>query len=550
MVTGPPSSDAGAAHQQALAARGARKALGAYYTPDALVAGVLDLALDPVLANAAAEGADAVAALRVADPACGDGRFLVAAGERVAGALERLGVDGAAARRHVAQHVLAGVDVDPAAVRLARAALRAFGGGGDARRVARQVVAGDGLLDDRLLRLDGFDVVVGNPPFLSQLGSATARSPEDAARLRARIGDALGAYTDPAAAFLLLAVHLARPAGRVGLVQPMSVLAARDAAGVRAGVLERAGLSDLWVVGDAGFDAAVEVCVPILARPAAPARVRSQAVDAGRRTPVGQERTHLHRGLPRNRAGDAPAPSPGGAPWSGLLAALDELPQRALRTGGTLGELASATADFRDQYYGLASHVVDRAVADDRTQPRLVTVGLVDPARLLWGERPTRFNKVRYQHPRVLRDALALPMRTWADARLVPKVLLATQTRVLEAVVDERGSLLPSVPVISIVAHDEGDLWPIAAVLTCPAVALLAVHRHLGAGRNARALRLRAAEVLELPVPADRARWADAAERLRAGRPLAEVGSAMDAAYGLDGDDELLRWWLARLPAR
>ena len=61
-------------------------------------------------------------------------------------------------------------------------------------------------------------------------------------------------------------------------------------------------------------------------------------------------------------------------------------------------------------------------------------------------------------------------------------------------------------------------------------------------------MRLRAQEVLELPLPADRGRWDEAAALLEDGAPLAEVGRAMDEAYGLAGDDELLDWWLALLP--
>jgi len=528
-----PPADAGAAHQARLAARGERKALGAYYTPPALVAGVVDLALGPVLDRAAREGPEAILALRVVDPACGDGRFLVEAGERLLGALATLGLVGDEARRAVAGRCLHGVDVDPTAVRLARRALRDLGG--DARGVARRVVEGDALHDAAGLQPGTFDVVVGNPPFLSQLGASTARTPERAAALRTRFGAAVATYTDPAAAFLLAGLELARPeGGTVALVEPISVLTARDAGGVRGAAVEQAQLRDLWVVGDGGFDAAVEVCVPVLVRPA--------ATDANRST-------RLHRGAGRSAEGEAPHPS-GAASWSALLAGLAGTPRRRLRTAGVLGDVATATADFRDQYYGLAPHVVDREVADDATHPPLVTVGLVDPARCWWGERSTRFHKVRYDHPRVELAALPAALRTWSAARLVPKVLLATQTRVPEAVVDPAGHLLPSVPLISVVPHEPDDLWRIAVVLTCPAVALVAVERHLGSGRNARALRLRAAEVLELPLPADRAAWDEAARRLRSGGALNEVGRAGDAAYGLVDDEEVLAWWVDRLPAR
>jgi hypothetical protein len=235
--------------------------------------------------------------------------------------------------------------------------------------------------------------------------------------------------------------------------------------------------------------------------------------------------------------------------WSGLLAVAEGLPERTLAVSGVVGDLARATADFRDQYYGLAPHVVDRAEADDGALAPLVTVGLVDPGRSWWGERPTRFNKVAYRHPRVEVAALAPGLQAWARSRLVPKVLVATQTRVLEAVADPAGRLLPSVPVISVVPDDPEQVWHLAAVLTCPAVALVAARRHGGSGRSARALRLRAAEVAELPLPADRAAWDAAADRLRTGAPVAEVGAAMDRAYGLVDDRDLLAWWMDRFPA-
>src|SRR5262245_26712924 len=66
-----------------------RKTSGAYYTPPVLVECLLDSALGPVL-EAALGRPDPEAALRglrVCDPACGDGQFLVAAARRLAAAL-------------------------------------------------------------------------------------------------------------------------------------------------------------------------------------------------------------------------------------------------------------------------------------------------------------------------------------------------------------------------------------------------------------------------------------------------------------------------------
>ncbi|WP_426570953.1 HsdM family class I SAM-dependent methyltransferase [Aquihabitans sp. McL0605] len=528
-------------HERSLDASGVRKGLGAYYTPADVVEGLLDLALDPVLRALEVGGPDAVATLRLIDPACGTGNFLVAAARRIVAVLEELGVDEHRAAVDAVRCVR-GIEIDAATARLCRAHLREI----DPSCSGRQVKRGDALLDPSLAREGTFDVVVGNPPFLSQLDASTARGVQGGAALRTRYGDAVASYTDPAALFLVLGHRLARRDGGVlAMIEPMSVLTARDASGARAAVLEGSALTDLWVLGEGVFDASVEVCAPVI--------VRSSVAT----------RTLLHTG--RERVPGVLVAPPKGADrsWSALLADHGGLPRRTLETSGTLGGLASATADFRDQYYGLAPHVVDQQVADDAVRPRLVTSGLIDPADLAWGRRSTRFNKATYQHPRVDLAALDPKLRHWARTRLVPKVLLATQTRVLEAVVDDHGLLVPSVPVISVVASP-GDLWRVAAVLTCPAVALEAARRHLGSGRNSRSMRLRAQEVLDLPIPADLDRWDGAATLLRtaavlraSGHPfdlaghrahLQTVGRLMDEAYGLVDDEELLGWWLEQLP--
>ncbi|HET8633761.1 MAG TPA: N-6 DNA methylase [Gemmatimonadales bacterium] len=111
-----------------------RKSSGTYYTPAALVRRLVDAGLAAALAAGAGlsdEEASArldardpammrrALAMRVLDPACGSGAFLLGALERLA-ALRSLGGDApAAARRAVLARNLYGVDLDPMAVRLA-----------------------------------------------------------------------------------------------------------------------------------------------------------------------------------------------------------------------------------------------------------------------------------------------------------------------------------------------------------------------------------------------------------------------------------------------
>src|SRR4051794_20006174 len=88
----------------------ARRASGSYYTPPDLVDLLLDHSLEPLL-----DRSQNPAKLRIADPSCGSGRFLLAAARRVA----RRGVPIA----EVIRRCIFGVDTDLIAVRLCRESL-------------------------------------------------------------------------------------------------------------------------------------------------------------------------------------------------------------------------------------------------------------------------------------------------------------------------------------------------------------------------------------------------------------------------------------------
>jgi len=112
-----------------------RKTSGSYYTPDSLVETLLDSALDPVLDKAEAnadtpeEKIAAILDLRVIDPACGSGHFLLGAARRMADRVAKLRNEDAgkeetqAALRDVVSRCIHGVDRNPMAVELAKVAL-------------------------------------------------------------------------------------------------------------------------------------------------------------------------------------------------------------------------------------------------------------------------------------------------------------------------------------------------------------------------------------------------------------------------------------------
>lgn len=106
----------------------ARKTSGSYYTPDSLVQTLLDSTLNPVLDRAEREGgADAILKLKVIDPACGSGHFLLGAARRMANRVAQVrnidAPDYQAAMRDVVRNCIHGVDRNPMALELAKVAL-------------------------------------------------------------------------------------------------------------------------------------------------------------------------------------------------------------------------------------------------------------------------------------------------------------------------------------------------------------------------------------------------------------------------------------------
>lgn len=578
---------------------GKRRRLGVHYTPSALVNLIIRTALLPVLSETVARAgrsranrARALLGVRVLDPACGTGLFLQAAVDAVA---HRLVLNAGMARdeavRRVTRTCVCGIDVDPHAVRVCRALLRLRAGlpvdAPDALDSA--VTAGDALVlgPEGVCAMAGgasrgYDAVVANPPFLTQRLRVTGRTGTARARVQAWSGGAVLAQTDSAAAFMLLAARSLRAGGRMSLVQPRATLTAESARAARAAVAQSCTLEFAWASGARVFGASVHVCVLTLRRdePDAP---------SPRTTRIG--RYQRGRIVAMGEAVDMDELA--GRPSWGALAAHPAVARavppamRPAHPRSTLADIAHATADFRDAYYGLKGCVSPWTVGMAGTaHAALITTGLIDLGRSLWHTRTARLHGRAMAQPTVNLRALARTpaMARWARARRVPKVLLATQTRVIEAVVDEGGAWLPCTPVITLTARQDGPLgdlplgerlWMIAAALCSPLCCERAHREHAGSALHPDAIKLSAKQALQLttPNPASRramAAWRAAAACLRAASetPLPLTASAEDdrhaayiealrayaslimPAFEMDGSltKALIAWWLDRLP--
>jgi hypothetical protein len=271
-----------------------RKRTGAFYTPATLVEALLAEALAPVLrarlaAVAAAARESTLLALTVCDPAAGGGHFLLAAARRLAEDLARLrcGADPPAdarraALREVARNCLYGVDRDPLAVAVTRAALwlEVAEPSLPLSFLDRRLVCGDSLASasgfhpalsrgaavfdwreafPTVAAAGGFDVVLGNPPFGGEAVTGGRRA-------------SVGGNANPAALFAQRSLTLVRAGGRLGLVLPKSLTFSSRWSGVRR--LLAPHLTAVFDAGRAWGEVRLEQVAIVAACPAPAAEIR------------------------------------------------------------------------------------------------------------------------------------------------------------------------------------------------------------------------------------------------------------------------------------
>lgn len=258
---------------------GDRRSLGIFFTPQSVVAPMVEDAISFLLRHA--EGPEEVLDLKVLDPAMGTGHFLATAGEFLA-QIHAAAVEGevASSRRIIAENCLYGVDLDGTAVELARLRLWLFACHDEKETsfcLEHRLKQGDALFgawkgdqgdpwnrkkaDDRVERLycgkggphtvrpdffhwelefpeifregRGFSLVLGNPPY----GDLLSRHAKEAL---SRFGyPPSGGRSEIYAPFLIQGLRLLKPEGRLAFILPNTLLKGRQFGRLRKEITER-----------------------------------------------------------------------------------------------------------------------------------------------------------------------------------------------------------------------------------------------------------------------------------------------------------------------
>lgn len=470
-------------------ASGQRRKTGSYFTPSSLIKPLIDAALLARLEDRwraalprIADHIDTLSflpdigewtrserdrameellALRVCDPACGPGPFLLAAGEALAERLAwlRHGTRNPdkAERNSARQAVLPclhGADTDRLAVRIARHSLWLWSGrpGRTAEEVPSQLVVGDSLgigigADEKIDPVDwreiwleifggcdpGFDVILSNPPFANAIERATPDAIK--ARLSANYEE-IGGTADLSFYFVALADRIACQNGTIGMVLPRGFLSGRAARRLRQRLLRTRPPKLMDAPGSQSLFTGADVYVIGLALgPGEGCRIRRDgAVLVEKIATVDQDNW-----------------------WAPFCRPIAPVLERSTAR--------SSFEVFASMTTGMAYHLVPYLdEGDPLSTHKLVTTGLIDQQVCHWGKRRCRYLRRDYHRP-IVRPSTQMPADLVRRLERVrrPKILVAGLSNQVEAFLDEKGEYCGAVSTYTIL-HPTDDSTALASL--------------------------------------------------------------------------------------
>lgn len=279
--------EAEADDRQSLTVLNKRKLDGVYYTPEWVVTRVVEEVLEPLFAAWRVAAADTheyltrLRAVRVVDPACGSGAFLIAALRHLRTEMTRaiMEIGEVADEGQITEHILSrnlyGVDINPASVEIAKLSLwlHTAKADGPLSSLDKTITCGNSLVDrdflpetatasdrERLNAFDwneafpdvfaagGFDAVIGNPPYvkLQNLKRADAVTASWLATPASGYRSTVHGNFDLYLPFIERGLRLLNEEGRMGYIAPNLWPTLEHGAGLRQLVAEGRNLAR-WI---------------------------------------------------------------------------------------------------------------------------------------------------------------------------------------------------------------------------------------------------------------------------------------------------------------
>ncbi|MDZ8202082.1 DNA methyltransferase [Microbacterium sp. SSW1-59] len=462
-----------------------RKMGGIYYTPEAAVRSIIDESLGRYLRTAEERfirdnnlreriGDKKYAELervaymqyrtflhniRVLDPACGSGAFLVGALDYLAAEHRRIaqiiGDDLLAGEdfiKEILQQNLFGVDVNAGSVEITKLSLwlKSARKGQQLTTLDANIRCGNSLISDhavagaRALVWEaefadvfgdgGFDVVIGNPPYVDS-ETMVRTSPLERTFITGAFTSASGNW-DLFVPFFQRAFDLTRSGGVCTMIVPNKIVSAPYAQALREYIEDHGSLVSITDVSRDGiFD--VDVYPVIVTTRKAPSTGTVEVAS----------------GLgPHNEV--VLVELPGTGTWDGLF---HEAPPAGTRPLSAIAAVHSAAAVA--EAYALKEVLDDDASA--MTKLKVINTGTIDPYSVDWALWPMRYIKQVYTAPVVAEADLPKP-KAWLGQSMIAVAGMAQR---VEAVVSTPHTYLPAKSTVVVVPLSELDAYGLVALL-------------------------------------------------------------------------------------
>jgi hypothetical protein len=555
-----------------------RKMGGIYYTPEAAVRSIVDESLGRYLRAAEEQfirdnklrgtvGEKRYAELeraaymqyqeflhniRVLDPACGSGAFLVGALDYLAAEHQRiaqiLGEDlltGEDFIKEILQQNLFGVDVNASSVEITKLSLwlKSARKGQKLTTLDANIRCGNSLISDASVAGDhafswenefpkvfgdgGFDVVIGNPPYVDS-ETMVQTSPSERAFITGAFTSASGNW-DLFVPFYQRAFDITNRGGICSMIVPNKIISAPYAQALREYV-ERHG--SLVSITDVSRDGIFDVDVyPVIV--------------TTRRTPSAKS-VEIASGLGSHND-VAQVELPGGGNWAGLFHAAQPTATRPLSEIATLHSAAAVA-----EAYALREVLEDDA--SSATKLKVINTGTIDPYSVDWALWPMKYIKQAYTAPVVSELNLPKP-KAWLNG---PMIAVAGMARRVEAVVSEPHTYLPAKSTVVVVPGSELDAYGLVALLNSAPFSERFVAANQFSGMAGGYLTITKKNLGTAPIPADLSKVASELNRL--GRfatdqrnelynKTATLRSVLLSEFGdIAWSKRLLRWWELDFP--
>jgi hypothetical protein len=274
----------------------------------------------------------------------------------------------------------------------------------------------------------GFDCILGNPPFINAIEDSDSLVYKSFTRYTYKD---LGGTADLGYLFLSQMTRLRSRSGMVGCVQPRAILNAKSAEGLRSRNGSDFNLNMIYSPNKADYfeGASVFICLLVLGDQSE-CKV-SADVDCSSLTWQSKER------IPTNW-------------WQALTSeSSEETDFESASNREPVGAAFDVSASMTTgDAYAIKPFLIDSIDGEGLC---LVTTGLIDPRKCMWGETPCRYLKEDYAHPRVpIWQGIpkALARRLVRSSR--PKIIVAGLSKIVECFVDTEGDFVGAVSTYSI----------------------------------------------------------------------------------------------------